>query len=73
MYVRDEKCIQFSDRIPERKRLLGGPLHRWKIVLKLDLTSIIATLPAFAVTVKWFHVPVLAMLSYFNVIFGLCQ
>jgi hypothetical protein len=52
-------------------RLLGGPLHRWEIVLEVDITSVIATLSALAVTVKWLQVPVVAVISYFNVVSGL--
>jgi hypothetical protein len=70
MYVRCEKCIQFSDGIPEWKRPLGRPLHRWKIALKLDLTSVSATLLASAATVKWHRVPVFVVLFYFCIVFG---
>jgi hypothetical protein len=59
MYVRYEICVQFSDGITEWKRPLGRPLLRWKVVLKLDLTSVSATLPASAAAVKWHKVPFL--------------
>jgi hypothetical protein len=53
-----------------RDHLLGRPLHRWKTVVKLDLTSVSATLLASAATLKWHKVPVFVVLFYFCIVFG---
>jgi hypothetical protein len=73
MHVTREKCTQFSDEIPERKRSLWRPLHRWKTVLKQALTSINATLYAFSATVKLHGIPVVVMLYYVCIVFGVYQ
>jgi hypothetical protein len=71
MHVRCGKCTHLSDGTPERRGQLRRPLHRLKIVLKLALTSLNATLPGFAATLEWHKVSAVAMLSYFYIIFGI--
>jgi hypothetical protein len=66
MHFRYEKCMLNSYGRSENKTSLWRHLHRCKTVLKVDFTSVSATLPAFAAVLKWHIDAAVAALSYFS-------